>query len=188
MAAKKPKKPPKRAPAKKPPRKPRAREPKRPRGRPRQFDRAAILEQLCDWIAADERNSVVSFGDEQAKKGGPGVRALYQWLEEDPAFRSQVKRAHKIRAARCVAKAYEIADYTAEDTEIRQGRNGEEHEVPNHEWMSRSKMRMELRMRVAAQLDREEWSPKADITHDHNVTVSLENLLERSRQTAEEDD
>lgn len=184
MAAKR-KKASKRAPAKKPPPRPRAREPRRPRGRPRVWPREKILEDLCAHIAADERNSVVSFGDKLAAEGGPDVRSLYRWIEEDPAFRSELQRAHRVRAARLVAKAFEIADYTAEDTEVRAKSNGEEYEVPNHEWMQRSKLRLDLRMRVAAQLDKETWSPHSEVKHE--VTMSLEQILQRSRQTDEED-
>lgn len=137
--------------------------PKRGRGRPRVWDREIVLEELCEFIAADETNSIVKFCDKVASDGGPKVRAIYAWLESNPAFRAEVQRAHKIRAARLIDGAMAIVDDGTQDTDVRTGRDGEEHEVPNHEWMQRSKMRMEFRLRIAAQLDREGWSPRAQL-------------------------
>lgn len=181
MRRKKQSSPPKKAPT----RRPRARESRRI-GRPPTFDRSEWIERLLDHIA--EGGSIVGFGRDpqdlgKRLDGYPSRRRLYEWMEEDEAFGAAVKRCHRIRAAVLMEEALRISDDRTNDTIVRLGRNGESTEAPNHEWIGRSKLRMDQRVRMAAQLDRDNWSPRAQIEHAGGLT--LEALLTASREPDE---
>jgi hypothetical protein len=148
--------------------------PKRPAGRPREPVPADVIERLLDYLYDDPRHSLLSFSREP---GAPARRTLYQWMAKDPGFRAQVLRAQEDRGEMLADEALEVADFTARDTDVRTGKDGEPIEVPNHEWIARSKLRVDQRMRMAACLNKR-YSPKAQV--EHQAGESFDTLLRKA--------
>ena len=81
----------------------------------------------------------------------PTVRAFYNWREEDAELSSRFARAREKGYDVIAEECLKIADMTALDTiETEQGK-----EVCNSEWIARSRLRVDTRLKLLAK-----WSPK----------------------------
>lgn len=81
----------------------------------------------------------------------PTVRAWYDWMEKDPELSSRFARAREKGYDVIAEECLKIADMTALDTiETEQGK-----EIPNSEWIARSRLRVDTRLKLLAK-----WSPK----------------------------
>lgn len=76
------------------------------------------------------------------------------WADANPDFAREIARAREAGFDAIAMEALAIADHTANDTRLIGGEEGER-EVPNHEWISRSKLRVETRLKLLAK-----WDPK----------------------------
>ena len=78
--------------------------------------------------------------------GFPDSSTVYLWLakEENAQFREQYARAREWQMETLGEEALEIADDATRDTKL-VGREGQEVEVCNTEWVARSKLRVETR-------------------------------------------
>ena len=83
----------------------------------------------------------------------PGEVTVYRWLGvDDHPFRKKYARAREQQTERMLDECIEIADDSSRDTILKEGRDGEEYEVENREFSSRSKLRVETRLKLAALL------------------------------------
>ena len=83
----------------------------------------------------------------------PGEVTVYRWLGmDDHPFRKKYVRAREQQTERMLDECIEIADDSSRDTILKEGRDGEEYEVENREFTSRSKLRVETRLKLAAML------------------------------------
>lgn len=81
----------------------------------------------------------------------PGLRTVYDWMNGDEEFSARIARAREAGWDRIALDALAIADeVTDKDTiETKFG------EIPNKEWIMRSKLRVETRLKLLAK-----WDPK----------------------------
>lgn len=86
------------------------------------------------------------------KTGMPGVRTVYDWMDKDREFSADIARAREAGFDQIALHALAIADeVTSKDTiELPNGV-----EIPNKEWILRSKLRVETRLKLLAK-----WDPK----------------------------
>jgi hypothetical protein len=131
---------------------------KRPRGRQSTFndkDAAEIVSRLSkgepltiicrdDWLPCDD--------------------TVRNWADANPAFARDIARAREAGFDAIALEALAIADATEYDTKI-VGAVGEEREVPNSEWISRSKLRVETRLKLLAKWDPKRYGERLE--HDH---------------------
>lgn len=80
----------------------------------------------------------------------PETRTVYDWKEADPAFSAQFGRARDDGFDQIALDALAIADAAENDT-IR----GEHGDKPNAEWITRSRLRVETRLKLLAK-----WDPR----------------------------
>lgn len=82
------------------------------------------------------------------------VRAtVYAWLDKHPEFLNIYTRARDLQAETYFDQATRIADDPQNDWEERYGKDGEFIGfAPNHEHISRSKLRVDTRLRVVAMM------------------------------------
>ena len=82
----------------------------------------------------------------------PSVTTVWTWREADPDLSEAIARARDTGFDRIAQAALDIADEVTEkdSLEIREGI-----EIPNKEWLLRSKLRVETRLKLLAK-----WDPK----------------------------
>ena len=88
----------------------------------------------------------------------PSVRTVSDWKAAHPSFAADFARARDEGYDAIAAECFEIADETSQDTII--GENGDR---PNTEWISRSKLRIETRLKLLARWDPRRYGEKLAI-------------------------
>jgi hypothetical protein len=100
----------------------------------------------------------------------PDRSTVYDWLDGDlHGFPDQYARARARQAETMLDEIIEIADNGAHDTELRtrgSGEDAEEYEVPNVEYMMRSKLRVDARKWAMSKLAPKKYgdSKQLDVT------------------------
>ncbi len=84
----------------------------------------------------------------------PAVRTVSDWKLKHEDFSADFARAREEGFDALAAQCLEIADETSHDT-IMVGSGDNEREAANTEWISRSKLRVETRLKLLAK-----WDPK----------------------------
>lgn len=87
-------------------------------------------------------------------EGMPAWRTVYLWMEQNEEFAAHIAQARARGYDAIAEECLEIADDKRHDTRII-GADGGEHEAANTEWISRSKVRIETRLKLLAK-----WDPK----------------------------
>lgn len=114
-----------------------------------------IADEICARLADGETLRQIC-RDERM----PHWTTVYDWKEANEEFSLRIARAreagHDAIAQECLA----IADDTASDTIATE--NGDR---ANAEWISRSKLRIETRLKLLAKWDPKRYGDKMDINH-----------------------
>lgn len=84
-------------------------------------------------------------------EGMPCDNTVRDWAESDAELAADIARAREAGFDRIALDALDIADETSRDTV--KGENGEER--PNSEWITRSRLRVDTRLKLLAK-----WDPK----------------------------
>ncbi|MGC4017508.1 MAG: hypothetical protein QM755_23785 [Luteolibacter sp.] len=122
------------------------------RGRPSIYtDEIAsrIIEGLCEGTPL----TIICRPDDM-----PGITTVWEWGKKDPAFSEAIARAREVGWDVIAMDALRIADNT-----------GEEHNdtietafgsIPNKEWIMRSKLRVETRLKLLSKWDSKRYGEK----------------------------
>lgn len=137
-------------------------------GRPPEPVPEAKAQEVLDWLY--EGGSLYGFCRQEGK---PKLRTIYDWCDKDEVFAARFARAREVGADALAYEALEIADDTSRDTITRVGKDGQEVDAPDHEWISRSKLRVDQRMRMAACFCPRLWGQKASIEHAGGVKLEV---------------
>lgn len=116
----------------------------RPPGRPSTFTQE-IADRICERLADGEPLRQICRDEEM-----PAWRTVYDWKDADEGFAARIARAREAGHDAIAQDCLDIADETAFDT--LQTEHGDR---PNTEWISRSKLRIETRLKLLAK-----WDPK----------------------------
>lgn len=142
-----------------------------PVGRPSSYT-DEIGARVCEVYGSAVGTLRASF---EADPSLPDLSTIYDWEQRHPQFAEQLSRARQRRAHLMALEAVEIADAGQCDTITKVGRNGEEYEVADHEWINRSRLRVETRLRLAKALnqrvygDKNETSGTVEVVHRIHV-------------------
>lgn len=113
-------------------------------GRASTYDQSKA-EEICHRIADGEPLRQICRID-----GMPAWRTVYDWIREHPDFAASIARARETGFHAIAEECLEIADDSSRDSiETEAG------EKPNTEYIARSKIRIETRLKLLAK-----WSPK----------------------------
>jgi len=128
----------------------------------------ALADTICDRIADGEPLRAICRGEDM-----PAWRTVYHWLEEQPAFSARFARAREIGFDAIAEDCLDIADDTSQDTKT-VGQGGYERETADTEWISRSKLRVETRLKLLAKWNPKKYGDKVEqtIVGPANVTIS----------------
>ena len=113
-------------------------------GRPTSF-RQHIADEICARLSTGEPLAQICRDEHM-----PAVRTVSDWKKADEAFSAAFARAREDGFDQIAADCLDIADETSMDT-----LSTEHGDRPNTEWISRSKLRIETRLKLLAK-----WDPK----------------------------
>jgi hypothetical protein len=145
------------------------RSPKKPKTAPKKMGRPSVFsEEIFDRILVGISNGKTLTSLCEAEDM-PGLRTVYDWLEEDAQLSARFARArdagHDVIAEDCMR----IADMTALDTiETESGK-----EIPNSEWIARSRLRVETRLKLLAKWNPKKYGDKIETQHTGSVDVVI---------------
>lgn len=119
-------------------------------------ERAAIIHRVVEGLSKGTPLTVICAGE-----GMPGVRTVYEWMEKDADVSAVIARAREAGFDAIADECLKIADHVADDTI-----STEHGERPNAEWISRSKLRVETRLKLLAKWDPKRYGDKTLIGSD----------------------
>lgn len=131
------------------------------RGRPSLFT-TELADEICERIANGETLRAICRSSDM-----PTYRSVYRWREADAQFSSRLALAREVGADVIADETIEIADETSRDTlETEHG------EKPNSEWIARSKLRVETRLKLLAVWFPRKYGQRIDVTSG-NETLNM---------------
>ena len=114
-------------------------------GRPSKLT-PAVLKRIVDGLSEGTPLTVICAPDAM-----PSCRTVRDWVDNNPDVSAAIAGARDAGFDKIALDALRIADNTDHDT-ILTDKGGE---MPNSEWISRSKLRVETRLKLLAK-----WDPK----------------------------
>src|SRR5687767_12219462 len=130
--------------------------------RPSDFT-SELADEICERIATTARGiDFICESDESL----PSARTVHRWLSANEEFRQSYVRARERQADLIFDECLEIADDASNDTKIvGASEDHEGHEVSNTEWISRSKLRVDTRLRMAGKLAPKKYGDRQTVEH-----------------------
>jgi len=107
-------------------------------------------DRVCDGVANGR-----SLAEICGRDGVPPVEVVRRWLRADSGFRDAYMAAFQLRALSEVTQVYEIADLTDEDESV-----------------SRSRLRVDVRMKLAERLWPRQFGSKKAVEHVVSADVA----------------
>lgn len=130
-------------------------------GRPSSFN-IWVAHAICDRIATTARGLDFICSNDDAL---PHPSTVHRWLNEHVGFRESYLGARARQADLLFDECLEIADDVSRDTKVVEYENGNSSEQCNSEWISRSKLRVDTRMRMAGKLAPKKYGERSTIEH-----------------------
>lgn len=138
-------------------------------GRPSSFTQE-IADEICERLSAGEPLRVICRDDHM-----PSWRTVYDWMDARPEVSTAIAGARARGFDAIAEECLEIADETAFDT--KEGAQGAL--VANSEWISRSKLRVETRLKLLAKWDPKRYGDKVALTGADGGAVQFERIERR---------
>lgn len=118
-------------------------------GRPATYD-PMVFEELCSLIASGETLRGVCRSNDKF----PSPSVIREWVirDEPQGIAERYARARESCIHEMIDDTIEIADDTSRDTKTITGKNGEENDVADTEWIQRSRLRVDTRKWLASKI------------------------------------
>lgn len=114
---------------------------------------------IADAIVADIAETTIGLA-KLCKKHHISTITLYAWLNDNKDFAKQYARGKEIQNDLIAEEIKDIADDTSNDTiETEKG------EIPNNEWINRSRLRVDSRKWLLSKLQPKKYGDKLDVNH-----------------------
>jgi hypothetical protein len=137
--------------------------PKDKGGRPSKYTEE-ILNEICSRLSKGEPLAQICRDDHMPSDGT--VRA---WMKAQPEVSDAIARAREAGFDEIALDCLRIADDTGGDTKFLSDGQGSTKEAANTEWISRSKLRVETRLKLLAKWDPKRYGEKLEI--EQNTTI-----------------
>ena len=138
------------------------------RGRPSSYNQT-IADDICTRLSNGESIMKIVLDE-----GYPSQATIYNWLREQPSFLESYSRARDNAAHTLFDECLVIADDTANDLL----KSGE----PNNAAITRAKLRIETRMRMAGKLAPKVYSDRVETLAASQVNVTMNTLTVDARE------
>lgn len=116
--------------------------------------RQDAIERVLDGLAKGTPLAVICRAE-----GMPCDDTVRKWAEDDPELSRAIARAREAGFDQIAMDALAIADAVENDTIVT-----EHGEKPNSEWITRSRLRVETRLKLLAKWDPKRYGEKIDVT------------------------
>ena len=135
-----------------------------------------IADEICERLSEGEPLAQICRDEHM-----PAVRTVSAWKQANPDFNADFAHAREEGFDKIASDCLDIADETSYDTI----KNEDGDDRANTEWISRSKLRVETRLKLLAKWDPKRYGDK--MTHEHtgaNGRDLFANLLKAVDGTA----
>ena len=136
-------------------------------GRPSTYT-AEMAATICGRIADGESLRAICLDDAM-----PARSAVFKWLNEQPDFADQYARAREAQAEVLFEDILSIADDRSGDVKM-VGREGEEREICDTEFVQRAKLRVDTRKWMAGKLAPKKYGEKLELEHSGHIDMDPE--------------
>lgn len=139
-----------------------------PGGRPTTYN-DELSDTICERLADGESLNAICKDSSMPAKG-----TVYNWLANPnlSEFLDKYTQARERQAETFIDECVDIADNTASDTIVKKSKSGEEFEAPNHEWITRSRLRVDTRIKIAEKLAPRKYTPRKALEHSGKISTS----------------
>lgn len=128
-------------------------------GRPSTFTQETA-DEICERLSKGEPLAVICRDDHM-----PGYRTVFDWVDARPELSAAIARAREIGFDHIAADCLSIADDTSGDVRT-VGDEESPIEVANTEFIQRSKLRIETRLKLLAKWDPKRYGDKLAVGGD----------------------
>lgn len=128
---------------------------------------AAIIEGLSEGVPLRQL----------CRLHGVSKSTVYNWIEADDEFAGRIARARELGFDQIAEEALEIADDSRNDWVVREDGDDGETDRLNHEHVSRSKLRIETRLKLLAKWDPKRYGDKIDVNSSHTFSPEMAEWL-----------
>lgn len=105
----------------------------------------------------------------------PDPTTIYEWRIKYPYLSKKYEDAKRSQAELLANEIIQIADDSSRDVLIKQGKDGEEYEMQNTEFIARSRLRVDARKWVASKLLPKVYGDRT--INESTVTIKYEDQL-----------
>jgi GT2 family glycosyltransferase len=141
------------------------------------IDQSAVLPLIYAGVAEG-----VSLSNVLKRDGMPDHSTFWRWHMDDEDIRDNLARARENGVEVHFDACIDIADETSNDTVT--GEDGVDR--PNTEWISRSKLRIETRIKMAQMIKPRKYGPKLDMTSG-GEPIDLAGILSGRRKKRDDE-
>jgi hypothetical protein len=129
-------------------------------GRPSLYTQE-LADEICERLSVGEPLAQICRDDHM-----PAVRTVYDWQKAHSDFSTSIARAREEGFDHIAVDCLHIADDNRKDTRLLGGEGEDAYEAPDHDWISRSKLRIETRLKLLAKWDPKRYGDKQEVTHE----------------------
>lgn len=137
-----------------------------------------IADEICERLAEGESLNAIC-----ADEHMPSRKTVYNWLDEEryTVFLHRYTRARERQAETFIDQCVDIADSTDRDTLLKQTKSGDVVEKPNGEWINRSRLRVETRLKLAEKLYPTKYTPRREVKQEteHKLSDKTQEFLDK---------
>jgi len=104
-------------------------------------------------------------------------RSFHEMVNDDADRRDRYARAREDREDFLLDEIYSIADDSTRDTVTKKSKNGDEYAEENHEWVNRSKLRVDVRKWHLSKMSPKKWGDRLELDAGENglgVVINLD--------------
>jgi len=115
----------------------------------------------------------------------PSRSTIYEWIadkdrEDLREFHKRYEIAKKAHALALADDVIDIADDTSNDTIVKTSRGGDEYEVPNNEWIARSRLRVETRLKLMGKRAPDLFGEQLQIGGNGGGPIEINDVTDRN--------
>jgi hypothetical protein len=143
-------------------------------------EKTKLVNTICNWMEGGASLRSACLQESLPRK------TFFEWIDGNEQWRNQYARACEARADKMFDEIIEIADDSSQDTIQVDLGGGVIVEKENHEFINRSKVRIDARKWSLAKMMPKKYGDKLDVTSDgekiQNIShISLPDYLEKKK-------
>jgi hypothetical protein len=128
-----------------------------------------VVQRIIDGLSAGTPLTIICEADDM-----PATSTVYDWMNADEQLSGQVARAREAGFDRIALDALAIADEVTEKDTIEAAHGP----IPNKEWLMRSKLRVETRLKLLSKWDPKRYGERLALAGDDSAPLRISVLPE----------